>query len=166
MKIKCIGVDLAKHVFQVHGVDEAERVVVGKRLTRGQMLKFFAQVEPTLVGMEACGGAHYWAPELSKLGHTAKLILPQYVKPYVKMNKNDANDAAGVCEALSRPQMRFVPVKGRITRKLHVRMLSLHPFVEGIVQKQVGQERANDPSLWRSSFPMLLRPVRQDHVGL
>lgn len=112
MKLKRVGIDLAKHVFQVHGVDEGEQVVVRKRLTRGQLLRFFAQVAPTLVGMEACGGSHYWARELSKLGHPVKLMPPQYVKPYVKTNKNDANDAAGICEALSRPEMRFVPVKG------------------------------------------------------
>lgn len=81
MKLKRIGIDLAKYVFQVHGVDAAEQVVVRKRLTRGQMLRFFVQVEPTLIGMEACGSAHYWARELMKRGHTVKLIPPQYVKP-------------------------------------------------------------------------------------
>ena len=132
MKIKRIGVDLAKHVFQVHGVDEAEVVVVRKRLTRGQMLKFFAQVEPTLVGMEACGGAHYWARELSQLGHTVKLLPPQYVKPYVKTNKNDAQDAAAICEALSRPSMRFVPVKGVEQQALQ----SLHRVRERVVKSR------------------------------
>lgn len=111
MKIKRIGIDLAKHVFQVHGVDECEKAVLKKRLRRGEMLTFFAKVEPTLIGVEACGSAHYWARELSKLGHTVKLMPPQYVKPYVKTNKNDANDAEAICEAVSRPSMRFVPIK-------------------------------------------------------
>jgi transposase len=112
MKIKRIGIDLAKQVFQIHGVDECEKAVLKKRLTRGEMLKFFASLEPTLIGVEACGSAHYWARELSKLGHTVKLMPPQYVKPYVKTNKNDANDAEAICEAVSRPSMRFVPIKG------------------------------------------------------
>ena len=130
MKIKRIGLDLAKHVFQVHGVDEAEEVVVRRRLTRSQMLRFFVQVEPTLIGMEACGGAHYWARKLGQLGHTVKLIPPQYVKPYVKTNKNDANDAAGICEAVSRPSMRFVPVKG-IEQQA---MQSMHRVRERVVK--------------------------------
>ncbi len=111
MKIKRIGIDLAKHVFQVHGVDEVEQVVLKKRLRRSEMLTFFAKVEPTLIGVEACGSAHYWARELGKLGHSVKLMPPQYVKPYVKTNKNDANDAEAICEAVSRPHMRFVPIK-------------------------------------------------------
>lgn len=111
MKIKRIGIDLAKHVFQVHGVDECEKAVLKKRLRRGEMLTFFAKVEPTLIGVEACGSAHYWARALSQLGHTVKLLPPQYVKPYVKTNKNDANDAEAICEAVSRPSMRFVPIK-------------------------------------------------------
>lgn len=111
MKIKRIGIDLAKHVFQVHGVDADEKPVLKKRLTRGEMRKFFAALSPTLIGVEACGSAHYWARELGKLGHTVRLMPPQYVKPYVKTNKNDANDAEAICEAVSRPSMRFVPVK-------------------------------------------------------
>ncbi len=111
MKIKRIGIDLAKQVFQVHGVDQTEAVTLRRRLTRSQMLRFFVQVQPTLIGMEACGSAHYWARELSKLGHTVKLIPPQYVKPYVKTNKNDVNDAEAICEAVARPCMRFVTVK-------------------------------------------------------
>jgi transposase len=134
MKLKRVGIDLAKHVFQVHGVDEAEQVVVRKRLTRGQMLRFFVQVEPTLIGMEACGGSHYWARELSKLGHTVKLIPPQYVKPYVATNKNDANDAEGICEALSRPKMRFVPVKSVEQQALQ----SLHRIRERVVKARTG----------------------------
>ena len=111
MKLKRIGVDLAKHVFQVHGVDSHEQVKCRKQLKRAQMLDFFRNLEPCLVAMEACGGSHYWARELIKLGHQVRLIAPQFVKPYVKSGKNDANDAEAICEAASRPTMRFVPVK-------------------------------------------------------
>ncbi len=111
MNIKRIGVDLAKQVFQLHGVDHHEQPVLRKQLKRGHMLTFFRQLPPCLVGMEACASAHYWARELQKLGHTVKLIAPQFVKPYVKANKNDANDAEAICEAVSRPSMRFVAIK-------------------------------------------------------
>lgn len=111
MKITRIGLDLAKQVFQVHGVDRDERAVLKRRLRREQVLEFFARVSPCVVGMEACGGAHHWARELGKLGHEVRLVSPQFVKPYVKSNKNDAADAEAICEAISRPGMRFVPVK-------------------------------------------------------
>lgn len=111
MKLKRIGVDLAKRVFQLHGVDSHEQVVLRCQLKRSQMLGFFRTLEPTLVGMEACGGAHYWARELGELGHEVKLMAPQFVKPYVKSGKNDAHDAEAICEAVSRASMRFVPVK-------------------------------------------------------
>lgn len=111
MELKRVGVDLAKRVFQVHGVDGGERPVVRKALSRAQMRLFFQNLAPTLIGMEACGSAHYWARELAALGHEVKLIPPQFVKPYVKSNKNDANDAEAICEAVSRPSMRFVTVK-------------------------------------------------------
>jgi transposase len=106
-----IGMDTSKHFFQLHGVDVAEQVVLRKRLGRKAMLDFFAELPPTVVGMEACGVAHYWARVLGELGHQVKLIAPQHVKPYVKRNKNDGRDAEGVCEAMSRPTMRFVPIK-------------------------------------------------------
>jgi transposase len=106
------GLDLAKSVFQVHGVIAATgEVVARKQLRRGQVLRFFTQRPPALIGMEACGSAHYWARELSKLGHEVRLIPPSYVKPYVKRGKTDARDAEAICEAVSRPTMRFVPVK-------------------------------------------------------
>lgn len=111
MKFKRIGVDLAKQVFQVHGVDSHEHVACRKQLKRAQMLDFFRQCEPCLVAMEACGSAHYWARELRALGHEVRLIAPQFVKPYVKSGKNDANDAEAICEAASRPSMRYVAVK-------------------------------------------------------
>lgn len=105
------GIDLAKSVLQVHGVDEAGRVVVQRQLRRSQVLKFFARQAPALIGMEACGSAHYWGRELGKLGHEVRLMPAAYVKAYVRRNKNDARDAEAACEAVSRPTMRFVPVK-------------------------------------------------------
>jgi transposase len=106
-----IGMDTSKHFFQLHGVDAAERPVLRRKLRRNQVLAFFAELPPTVVGMEACGAAHYWARELRKLGHEVKLMAPQHVKAYVKRNKNDGRDAEGLCEAMSRPTMQFVPVK-------------------------------------------------------
>lgn len=111
-KIIRIGLDTSKSVFQLHGVNEAEQPVLRKRLRRGQVLAFFAALAPTTVGMEACGAAHYWARELRALGHDVVLLPPQYVKRYVKRSKSDAADAEAICEAMSRPSMRFVPVKG------------------------------------------------------
>ena len=110
-KIIRIGVDTSKSVFVLHGVDAAEQPVLRRKLRRSQVLEFFRKLEPTKLGMEACGGAHYWARELRALGHEVVLLPPQYVKPYVKRNKNDAADAEAICEAMSRPTMRFVPVK-------------------------------------------------------
>ena len=106
-----IGMDTSKHIFQLHGVDAAEQPVLRKRLGRRQMAEFFAKLPPTVIGMEACGASHYWARELGKLGHEVRLIAPQHVKPYVRRNKNDGRDAEALCEAMSRPTMRFVPVK-------------------------------------------------------
>ena len=106
-----IGMDTSKHIFQLHGVDAAEQVVLRKRLGRKQMMEFFVKLPPTVIGMEACGASHYWARELGQFGHEVKLIAPQLVKPYVTRNKNDGRDAEGLCEAMSRPRMRFVPVK-------------------------------------------------------
>jgi len=111
MNIKRVGIDLAKQVFQIHGVDSQEKVVLRKQLRRAQMLSYFKELPPCLIGMEACSSAHYWARELQKLGHTVKLMAPQFVKPYVKSNKNDANDAEAICEAVARPTMRFVAIK-------------------------------------------------------
>jgi transposase len=111
MQITTIGLDIAKNVFQVHGIDAAEKVVVRKQLRRGQVLKFFASLPPCLVGMEACATAHYWARELTKLGHEVRLMPAKDVKAYVKRSKNDAVDAEASCEAVRRPTMRFVTVK-------------------------------------------------------
>src|SRR3954463_16767269 len=111
MQITTIGLDLAKSVFQVHGVDAAGQAVVRKSLRRAQMLPFFAKLPPCLVGIEACGTSHHWARELIKLGHEVRLMPRAYVKPYVKRGKTDAADAEAICEAVTRPTMRFVPVK-------------------------------------------------------
>src|SRR6202451_3705587 len=106
-----MGLDLGKSVFQVHGVDAGGAVVVQRRLTRGKLLGFFAKHPACLVGMEACAAAHHWGRELRKLGHTVRLMPPRYVKPYVKRQKNDAADAEAICEAVTRPSMRFVEIK-------------------------------------------------------
>ena len=105
------GVDLAKNVFQIHGVDAAGAVVVRRQLRRAQMLRFFKKQPPCLVGMEACATAHHWAREIAALGHQVRLMPPRYVKPYVKRNKNDMADAEAICEAVTRPTMRFVEIK-------------------------------------------------------
>ena len=110
-KVSINGIDLAKTIFQVHGVDAAGEVALERRLRRNKVLGFFAEMEPCLIGMEACATAHYWARELMALGHEVRLMPPIYVKPYVKRQKNDAADAAAICEAVTRPSMRFVPVK-------------------------------------------------------
>jgi len=111
-KASMIGLDLAKNVFQVHGIDASGKVVVRRQLRRRQVEKFFAELPPgVVVGMEACGGAHYWGRMLEKLGHEVRMMPPAYVKPYVKRNKNDGRDAEGICEAMGRATMRFVPVK-------------------------------------------------------
>jgi len=110
-QITRIGMDTSKHFFQLHGVDTAELPVLRRKLRRNEVLGYFAKHPPTVIGMEACGAGHYWGRELRKLGHEVKLIAPQHVKAYVKRNKNDGRDAEGLCEAMSRPTMQFVPVK-------------------------------------------------------
>jgi transposase len=121
-EISMIGLDLAKSVFQVHGIDASGAVVVRRQLRRGQVEKFFAQLPPCKVGMEACGSAHHWARVIGGYGHEVRLMPPVYVKPYVKRNKNDNRDAEAICEAMSRPTMRFVAVKSVEQQE----MLSVH----------------------------------------
>lgn len=111
MKITRIGIDLAKNVFQVHGVDSHGQTVLQKQVSRAKVLEFFTALPPALIGMEACAGAHYWARELSKHGHEVRLLAAQFVRPYRQNGKNDKNDAAAICEAVGRPHMRFVPLK-------------------------------------------------------
>jgi len=109
--IKVLGIDLAKNVFQLHGTNAKGKCVLKKRLSREKLIEFMAQLPPCLVGIEACGGSHYWARSFTGMGHSVKMMAPQFVKPYVKSNKNDANDAEGINEAVMRPNMRFVPIK-------------------------------------------------------
>ena len=110
-KLIRIGMDTSKQFFQLHGVNAAEQPVLRKRLRRKEVVPFLAGLEPTVIGIEACGGSHYWARELRRIGHEARLVPTQYVKPYVKRGKNDGVDAEALCEAMSRPSMRSVPVK-------------------------------------------------------
>jgi transposase len=111
MQVTTIGLDLAKQVFQLHGIDAGGRVVLRKRLSRSRLLGYFANLPRCVVGMEACGGAHFWARELVALGHAVRLMPPSYVRPYVRRNKHDPADAEACCEAVTRPAMRFVPIK-------------------------------------------------------
>ena len=134
MQIATIGLDIAKSSFQIHGADACGKVVLRKRLRRGKLLEFFANLPRCRVGMEACGGAHYWARELTKLGHEVRLMPPQYVKPYVKTNKHDAADAEGCCEAVRRPTMRFVPVKNEMQQAL----LMLHRIRDRLIAERTG----------------------------
>jgi transposase len=135
MKITTIGIDLAKNVIQVHGVDERGKAVLKKPLKRDQMLAYFANLPPCLIGMEACASAHYWARKLQSFGHTVKLMAPQFVKPYVKTNKNDAADAEAICEAVSRPNMRYVPIKNGEQQAV----LALHRARQGFVKARTAQ---------------------------
>ena len=135
MKLTTIGIDLAKNLFQVHGTDERGRAVLKKPLKRAQMLPFFANLPPCRIGLEACGSAHYWARKLQALGHTVQLIAPQYVKPFVKRNKNDAADAAAICEAVTRPDMPTVPIKNAEQQAI----LSVHRARQGFVKARTAQ---------------------------
>jgi len=135
MKITTIGIDLAKSVFQVHGVDARGKPVLKKQLKRDQVANFFIKLEPCLVGIEACGSAHHWGRKLQAMGHTVRLMAPQFVKPYVKSNKNDAANAEAICEAVARPTMRFVPLKNTDQQSV----LALHRARQGFVKARTAQ---------------------------
>jgi transposase len=135
MNTATIGFDIAKTVFQVHGMDRRGNPTVRRQLKRSDVVKFFANLPPCLVGMEACASAHFWARKLEPLGHAVKLIAPQFVKPYVKTNKNDARDAEAICEAVSRPSMRFVPVKTVEQQAV----IALHRVRQGFVEARTAQ---------------------------
>jgi transposase len=135
MDVTTVGIDLAKQVFQVHGVGNRGTVLIRKQLKRGEVTKFFANLSPCLVGMEACASAHHWARRIQAYGHTVKLMAPQFVKSYVKSNKNDAADAEAICEAVSRPSMRFVPIKNIEQQSV----LSLHRVRQGFIKARTAQ---------------------------
>jgi transposase len=126
MQVTTIGLDIAKNVFQVHGVGGTGRVVLVRKVRRNQLLPLFGSLQPCLIGMEACATAHHWARELMALGHEVKLMPPAYVKAYVKRNKNDAADAAAICEAVTRPTMRFVAIKSAEAQSILVLHRSRH----------------------------------------
>jgi transposase len=135
MKLTTIGIDLAKNVLQVHGADENGKAVLKKQLKRAQVLPFFADLTPCRIGMEACGSAHHWARKLQALGHMVQLIPPQYVKPFVKRNKNDVADAEAICEAMGRPNMPAVPIKNTEQQAI----LSVHRARQGFVKARTAQ---------------------------
>lgn len=150
MKITTIGIDLAKSVFQVHFVDEHAKAILRKQIRRDQLVAFMANLPACLVGMEACGGAHRWARVLQSFGHTVRLMPPQFVKPYVKTNKNDAADAEAICEAVTRPNMRFVPIKSVEQQAV----LSLHRARQDFVAARTAQ--ANQIRGLLAEFGMIL----------
>ena len=135
MNVTTVGMDLAKNVLQIHGVDARGKVVLRKQLRRAQVAPFFANLPPCLIGMEACASAHHWGRTLERFGHTVRLMAPQFVKPYVKTNKNDEADAEAICEAVSRPNMRFVPIKSIEQQAV----LSLHRVRRGFVKARTAQ---------------------------
>ena len=137
MNIATIGIDLAKNVFQLHGVNCHGKVELRRQIHRGQMRGLFVNLPPCLIGMEACASAHYWARTLEGYGHTVHLIAPQFVRPYVKTHKTDATDAEAICEAVGRPNMRFVPIKSIEQQSA----LSLHRVRQGFVRARTAQGR-------------------------
>src|ERR1700676_2274878 len=135
MKITTVGIDLAKNVFQVHGIDERGQAVLRKQLRRTQLAVFFGNLPRCVIGMEACASAHHWARTLQRFGHTVRLMAPQFVKPYVKTNKNDVADAEAICEAVGRPNMRFVPIKSIEQQAI----VSVHRVRQGFVKARTAQ---------------------------
>jgi transposase len=138
MQVSTIGLDIAKNVFQVHGIDSEGRPVLGRKIRRDRLVELFENIEPCLIGMEACATAHYWARQLTALGHQVRLMPPAYVKAYVKRNKNDAADAEAICEAVRRPTMRFVPIKSVDAQSV----LMLHRARHLLVRQRTAQVSA------------------------
>lgn len=176
-KISVIGLDLAKNVFQIHAIDENGKVVLRKKLSRAQMLKYFATLAPCLIGMEACAGSHYWYRVLTGFGHRVRMMAPAFVKPYLKSNKNDRNDAEAICEAVQRPSMRFVApkspeqqavlhlhharqqlVRQRVALSNHMRaVLAEYGICLPIGVKVVSQRLPAILEEWENELPMLTR---------
>ena len=142
-----IGLDIAKSVFQVHGVDVEGAVVIRKRVSRAKVLEFFSTLPPSVVGIEACPSAHHWSRQLQALGHTVRLMPPSYVKAYLKRSKNDANDAAAICEAVTRPSMRFVPTKSEQQQS----GLMLHRSRQLLVRQRTMLSKTRSVGIWPSS---------------
>src|SRR5436853_1223959 len=165
MKITTSGIEVAKAVREVHGVDERGNAVLRRQIRRSQVLLFFSRLEPCLIGMEACASSHYWARRLTALGHTVRLMSPQFVKPYRKNDKNDGNDAEAICEAVQRPSMRFVPVKSpeqqaelavhRIRRRLMGQRTALINQLRGLLAEH-GLVLAQGANQVHSKLPALL----------
>jgi transposase len=165
MKVTTVGIDVAKSVFQVHGVDEFGKLALRRQLRRTQVLLFFSNLGPGLIGMEACASSHYWARKLAALGHTVRLMAPQFVKAYRKNDKNDGNDAEAICEAVQRPSMRFVPVKSpaqqaelavhRIRQRLMGERTALINQLRGLLA-EFGLVLAPGANQVRSKLPALL----------
>lgn len=165
MKITRLGIDLAKNVFQIHGVDQSGKTVCRTQLTRKKLTAFIQKLEPCLISMEACSGSHHWARTFQAMGHDVRLIAPQFVKPYVKGNKNDANDAEAICEAVGRPSMRFVTIKTieqqdiqlihRVRSQLIKRRTGWINEVRGLLSEQ-GIVLAEGVNAFRQALPLLL----------
>ena len=151
-QINRIGMDTSKHFFQLHGVNAAEKVVLRKKLRRKEMVAFFKALAPTVIGIEACGASHYWARLLRSFGHEVKLIAPQLVKPYVKRGKNDGADAEALCEAMSRPTMRFVPVK-TAEQQAALMMVGLRDRLIEVDAKLMAWHKANECSRRLAKIP-------------
>jgi transposase len=165
-----IGMDTSKHIFQLHGVDGAEKPVLRKRLGRKQMVDFFAKLPPTVIGIEACGASHQWARVLAPLGHQVKLIAPQHVKPYVKRNKNDGRDAEALCEAMSRPTMRFVPVKtaeqqaALMLAGLREQMIARRTQISNTIRGHAAEFGITAPQGLNQIVPLLARLAQDESV--
>src|SRR5579885_1793027 len=171
MKLTTLGIDLAKSIFRLHGVDARGVAVLRRQLTRQQLLPFLAKLSPCLVGMEAGPGAHFWAREIGRLGHIVRLMSPHFVKPYVKSNKNDANDAEAICEAVGRPQMRFVPAKSveqqdiqslhRVRSRLVSSRTQLANQIRGLLA-EYGIVLPEHVSQLRSGLPLILEDATNE----
>jgi transposase len=165
-----IGMDTSKHIFQLHGVDAAEKPVLRKRLGRKAMVEFFTKLPPTVIGVEACGASHQWARVLAPLGHQVKLIAPQHVKPYVKRNKNDGRDAEALCEAMSRPTMQFVPVKtaeqqaALMLAGIREQMIARRTQVSNMIRGHAAEFGITAPEGLNQIVPLLARLAQDESV--